>query len=619
MYYPQSTKDIRLVIMSFDEVMFDLTHLRYNYYRRLCRLYNTQLNRDTFIRNIGSSRMMFKDSPIDHALLNPDALIDKIETDLYSYCRMYGLKSKDGLAELMELLKQRQIPCVAFSTHELKYAQSLMNLAMLYNKPQVLIGDHPDIAPLPDGELFDIIMQQYQVKPENTLVIASSMNACIAANRLKTNFVFIPDLQKENKELTIRSLKVCHSLLDVLNLLLESRLSVPNRDYMLVESDDPNDIYSHYQHLMSVYRNDQETVDIINAIYQEEYARAQKDFVEKTVDKQENEQVVDQNSLDSLEDLENQVAETLHLDLEKVEPIETKNEPEIQMEEQAEIKEVAEVKEIDLGISENKLENSSEYTLPHFNPIEEMEADNTDFLDIEQLKKPEPDAPSTTAEYTDTFGRDLQNMINDIEFNKPRQEKRAELNRSKVQSRQTKKQSSPSKQESVEEMPGSKTRQESQNKKADFDKTKTMMFTKEELKFLGFKENDLLTDDETIDEYMEKNEHTEKFKISSIFINFFYALFTSLIVVGIVGIVCIALGEWMNSNQWLGTFVEMVIGSIDQFALTIFYWPASQVGALFGATDLLIEAISNVMLMTIVFWVLYVLKDIIQFQLKRHR
>ena len=84
MYYPQSTKDIRLVIMSFDDVMFDLTHLRYNYYRRLCRLYNTQLNREEFIRNIGSSRIMFKDSPIDHALLTTEALIDKIETDLYS-------------------------------------------------------------------------------------------------------------------------------------------------------------------------------------------------------------------------------------------------------------------------------------------------------------------------------------------------------------------------------------------------------------------------------------------------------------------------------------------------------------------------------------------------------
>ena len=67
----------------FDDVMFDLTHLRYNYYRRLCRLYNTQLNREEFIRNIGSSRIMFKDSPIDHALLTTEALIDKIETDLY--------------------------------------------------------------------------------------------------------------------------------------------------------------------------------------------------------------------------------------------------------------------------------------------------------------------------------------------------------------------------------------------------------------------------------------------------------------------------------------------------------------------------------------------------------
>ena len=54
-----------------------------------------------------------------------------------------------------------------------------------------------------------------------------------------------------------------------------------------------------------------------------------------------------------------------------------------------------------------------------------------------------------------------------------------------------------------------------------------MMFTKEELKFLGFKEDDLLSDDESIDEYIEKNEHHAKFKVSSSFLNFFYAFFTS--------------------------------------------------------------------------------------------
>lgn len=604
MYYPQSTKDIRLVIMSFDDVMFDLTHLRYNYYRRLCRLYNTQLNREEFIRNIGSSRIMFKDSPIDHALLTTEALIDKIETDLYSYCRMYGLKSKDGLSELMELLKQRQIPCVAFSSHELKYAQSLMNLAMLYNKPQVLIGDHPDIAPLPDGELFDIIMQQYQVKPENTLVIASSRNACLAANQLKTNFVFIPDLQKENKELTIRSLKVCHSLLDVLNLLLESRLSVPSREYMLVESDDPNDIYSHYQHLVNTYRQDPETVQIINQIYQDEYARAQKDFVEKTVDQQEVVQP-DPAEMDSLEELENQVAQSLHLAVDKMPQPEV--EQKAQMAPEPEIDDVKEMAPIELKAQEvhpeddltdiekeerpsddpidqvlAQLKPVSEKAKPALNPIEEMANEPSEMLDIDQLKKPEPDAPTATAEYTDTFGRDLQNMIDDIESASPKQEKT--------------------------------------EKKPDFDKTKTMMFTKEELKFLGFKEDDLLSDDESIDEYIEKNEHHAKFKVSSIFLNFFYALFTSLIVVGIVGIVCIALGEWMNSGNAIGSVLQTVIGSIDRFALTVFSWPASQIGSLFGATDLLIEAICNVMLMTIILWILYVLKDVIQFQLKRrHR
>ena len=57
MYYKQSTKQVKLVILSFDDVMFDLTRLRYNYYRRLCKLYNVSLNKEDFFNNQGSSRL----------------------------------------------------------------------------------------------------------------------------------------------------------------------------------------------------------------------------------------------------------------------------------------------------------------------------------------------------------------------------------------------------------------------------------------------------------------------------------------------------------------------------------------------------------------------------------
>ena len=50
-----------------------------------------------------------------------------------------------------------------------------------------------------------------------------------------------------------------------------------------------------------------------------------------------------------------------------------------------------------------QLKPVSEKAKPALNPIEEMANEPSEMLDIDQLKKPEPDAPTATAEYTDTF------------------------------------------------------------------------------------------------------------------------------------------------------------------------------------------------------------------------
>ena len=237
MYYKQSTKDIKMVIMSFDDVMFDLTKLRYNYYRRLCKLYNVTLDKKSFLERQGSCRTMFADSPIDPALLNTENMIHKIETDLLAYCQMYGLKHKDGLVELMELFRQKKIPCVVTSTHPKKYTEPLLKLAALYHQPTEMIYDEQDMPCLPDKAYYQNILSRYGLKSQEVLLIASHMAAVRAANDLRMNVVAVPGLEEPSKEMEIRCLKVANSLLDVINIILEGRIAPLSDQYLLIRYD----------------------------------------------------------------------------------------------------------------------------------------------------------------------------------------------------------------------------------------------------------------------------------------------------------------------------------------------------------------------------------------------
>ena len=542
MYYPQSTKEIRLVMLSFDDVMYDLTHLRYNYYRRLCRLYHTQLNKQEFIHHLGNASKMFEQCPIDDNLLKKDAMIQKIESDLYAYCKMYGLKHKDGLVEIMELLAQRKIPCVAFSSHELKYTQALMGLAVLFNKPQVLIGEHSSLDPLPSGQMFDLMVQQYHVKPENTLIVCSTLNAVIAANKVRANVVFIPDLQKATKEIEIRSLKVCSSLLDVLNLLLEGRLSKPNLDYMLVESNRPSDIYAHYQTLVERYKDDVDTSRVLDQIYQEEYAYAQKYYVEEAIEEPVIEEPVIEEPVIEEPVIEEPVIEEPVIEEPVIE------EPVIE----------------EPKIEEPVIEEADIEDVFKRNPLEEMGDDN---FNIDQLE-----VRDTEQRTFDTYNVALQSMIDDIEgVNEP-----LELKKENV----------------------------------EVDKTKTMMFTKEELKFLGFKEKDLLKEDEDLETYLEENER-ERFPFSNIIFDLIYAVISAIIAVGLTGVLVISMQEVVT-----GTFVESIIAAIDTLALKLFIPLSTVIAGLFSGSEVFIEALCNVFLLTIVFWIIYIIRDIFKF--KRH-
>lgn len=435
MFYKQSTKNVKLVILSFDDVMFDLTKLRYNYYRRLCRLYNSPFDKHVFLNDLGSCRSMFSHCPIDAALLTQEAMISKIEEDLLAYSKMYGLRHRDGLVELMELFRQKKINCIVTSTHEKKYTEPLYKIAALYHRPTEIIYDNASIPCLPNPELYQNILNRYQLQPAEVLVIAANRPTVLAANELRMNVIYLPDLEETTKEMEIRCLKVVNNLLEIINILLEGGHLAPLADqYLLIRHNgNTQDLYQNYQHLHSIYRDQPTTLGVIETIYQNEYSKAQKKEVEEQIieqNKKPEEAILEQEDISVLDTLESALGDENQM-------ISSINEA------------LTQKKEVNAIIEETPQVANEVINEEKSNPLADL-FDTDDTLTLSSLEK----KASVSNKEERPVDESLMQMIDEVSQN-------------------------------------DNTSNEA------YDRTK--IFTKEELKMLGIKEKDLLNNDDDID------------------------------------------------------------------------------------------------------------------------
>lgn len=284
MYYKQNTNEIQLVVMSFDDTLTNLTKLRYNYYRRLCKLYKHDIEKKDFVKHMSSIREMFHDCPIPEDLLNTETLISKIEEDLYEYTRLYQLKKRDGADELLEYLHQKNIRFVLTSTHPQSYTQRLLDLGGFYYRPDRVYYDDEKTPLLPDPTLYGTILEDYQLEPHQVLIITSNPASLEACNDLKLNVFYYPILEEPTIAMKIRSLAVISSLLEAINIIISGdQFGFENNDLLLTGDDDTTTLFNRYEELIHHYQDNQEAKDCIETIYQNEFMRLQSQLEQEAV------------------------------------------------------------------------------------------------------------------------------------------------------------------------------------------------------------------------------------------------------------------------------------------------------------------------------------------------
>lgn len=266
----QNVSDLKLVIIELDGCLFPLNHYRYNFYKNLCKKQNVSMDRQTFYEALGNMYAMYDALPLAHST-DSAQLNDKVEKDLYNYLKMKDHAVKDGALEFLEYLRQKNIKIAVVTTHKTKNAIAYLEMGHIYNKVDYVIGNDTKLQPLPATDIFEFLMNKYQVTPVQTLLVTSLISLLETGKETGMNMIYMEDLVPAGEKEKSMSYAVCKSLYEALNDVIFGRYE----DYKMYESilglDEnmsPEELRDVRIRLEDLYKDDDSLLDIVNKTYE---------------------------------------------------------------------------------------------------------------------------------------------------------------------------------------------------------------------------------------------------------------------------------------------------------------------------------------------------------------
>ena len=270
MFYKQTVNDIKVVILSLDGGLLDLNRLRFNYFKKICKIHNHDLKKEEFEKSLGNMHTMYNNFPISKDII-PDDLNELIERDLFEYAKLKpNSLIKEGTEEILQFFKQKNIKIAVISTHKIKRAIQYLQLTRLYNYIDFIIGGDSNNPPLPDSCILSIILEQLNVAPRNALVVANYPNLLYATNQKLINVIYLTDLCPVSNPISSRVFKVAKNNLEVINIFLFARYdSMEMYSPLLGMSSDMSieTLEQTYYKLLEEYHNDSQLIDLVRDTY----------------------------------------------------------------------------------------------------------------------------------------------------------------------------------------------------------------------------------------------------------------------------------------------------------------------------------------------------------------
>lgn len=269
MFYSQTCENIQLIVFTLDGGLLDINRLRYNYYRSTCETYHKNASREEFSKMLGNMNTMY-----DHSLLEdiiPAKEFNKaVEKDLFEYIKLKPSIKREGVDELIQYCKQKNMKIAVYTTHKTKRAIQYLQLTGLYEKIDFLIGGDSRLKPLPHCQMLEVTCQQMDIEPSHTMIVANFESMVEAANKLLANVIYMPDLSPATEKIKASVYKVTKNPLEIMNMFLFSKYDSVEMFSPILGMNANMDLDTLTQtrdKLLEKYKDDEQLIGLVNKTY----------------------------------------------------------------------------------------------------------------------------------------------------------------------------------------------------------------------------------------------------------------------------------------------------------------------------------------------------------------
>ncbi|HBA98006.1 MAG TPA: HAD family phosphatase [Lachnospiraceae bacterium] len=196
-------KNFKAVIFDMDGLVFDTERVFMEQLAVAMKEKGYSLSREVYIKTTGTTGSTLKNIML--ANYGDDYPLEECshvaQSRLEIIAETVGLNIKPQIQELLEMLKEKNIPCAVASSTKSVYIKKYLGQSGLLEYFSEIIGGEMVLHSKPEPDIFLMACEKLKTAPSAALVLEDSENGVKAAYTAGIPVICIPDLKEPDKDI----------------------------------------------------------------------------------------------------------------------------------------------------------------------------------------------------------------------------------------------------------------------------------------------------------------------------------------------------------------------------------------------------------------------------------
>lgn len=210
-------RDCRAVVFDMDGLIFDSERLVLICWEKLAGKYHLEGMHEVMLRCIGTTKVKTKEIVLDYYGQDfpYEAYCAEASAMFHEISERDGLPVKKGVRELLNYLREQDIPTALASSTRLAVVTQELQQAGLYQYFREIVGGDQLKRSKPEPDIYLMACERLGVLPERAYAIEDSYNGIRSAYSAGMKPIMVPDLLPPTEEMREKSVVVLDDLLQV--------------------------------------------------------------------------------------------------------------------------------------------------------------------------------------------------------------------------------------------------------------------------------------------------------------------------------------------------------------------------------------------------------------------